>query len=91
MFLFGDFNIPGTDWPTLSTPSHNTQMFIILTLDFHVKIIYQPIRLHKILELCLASDPDILASVSFTDGFSDHELIHMNVLLSPQTKTFFFF
>lgn len=78
MLLCGDFHFPSADWPTLSSPSQDTQIFIDLTLDFgFVQIIDEPTCLDNILDPCLAPDPKIVTSVSFIDGFSanSHERV----------------
>lgn len=84
IFLFGDFNFPNVDWSTLSSSSQEAQMFVDLTLDFNlVQMINESTRVNNILDLCLASVPEIVKSVSVIDGFSDHKLIHMTVSLAP--------
>lgn len=89
IMLFGDFNFPNICWSTLTSPSPESSGFLDVCLDFNLEqVITEPTRLDNILDLVLASNPEIIKSISVVDGFSDHRLLLINLELACPRQTF---
>ena len=85
--LFGDFNLPGIQWPTITC--HNTLAYrsfsACITENALTQHVEFPTRGHNILDLILSSDPMAVTQVNAIDNFrslhdaSDHSSIVCNV------------
>lgn len=88
VFLLGDFNFPKILWsgmcPVPSDLSGETSEFINLCTDFNFsQLITQPTRVtassSNILDLVLTTTPDLVHSLSFLPGLSDHCFVHFTL------------
>lgn len=88
IFLLGDFNYPSIIWEGASSSinsSHNEgNSFLSFCGDFHLhQIVSSPTRItassSNILDLILATAPDLASSVTHYEGLSDHSLLHFFV------------
>lgn len=78
--LLGDFNFPEIDWPSLSSRTRDGTNFVQLTLDFSlVQLVEKPTRGNNKLDLVFSSVPDNISPISYSDGFSDHELLNFTI------------
>ena len=78
--IFGDFNLPGIQWPTITCPNtHAHNSFVTcITENALTQHVHFPTRGHNILYLILSSDPMAVTQVNAIDNFrslhnaSDH-------------------
>ena len=78
--IFGDFNLPGIQWPTITCPNtHAHNSFVTcITENALTQHVHFPTRGHNILNLILSSDPMAVTQVNAIDNFrslhnaSDH-------------------
>ena len=78
--IFGDFNLPGIQWPTITCPNtHAHNSFVTcITENALTQHVHFPTRGHNILDLILSSDPMAVTQVNAIDNFrslhnaSDH-------------------
>lgn len=95
IFLFGDFNFPGIDWSsaTISTDvtlSESSQ-FCTLCSEFSLtQVVTQPTRLTRttssVLDLLLTDAPDLVSTINYMEGISDHRLLHITLNLPARTS-----
>ena len=85
--LFGDFNLPGIQWPNITCPNthaHNS-FAACITENALTQNVDHPTRRHNILDLILSSDPMAVTQVNDIHNFrslhnaSDHSSIVCNV------------
>lgn len=93
IFLLGDFNYPQIIWsgssPTVSCSSREATEFLDFCSTFHFsQLVTQPTRTSlasaNVLDLVLTSSPDLVHSLAFTPGLSDHCFIHFSVNTDPK-------
>lgn len=79
IILFGDFNFPSINWSNLSfTGSGESGSFLDVCHDFNLtQLVDQPTRDANILDLVLTTSPQLIQTITYTDGFSDHKLLHV--------------
>ena len=85
LILGGDFNLPGINWTTSSVkPSardpHLCHCLLDVTNDLHLSQMVLEPTCHSdttanILDLLPVSKPDLVSSVSVSDGLSDHDAV----------------
>lgn len=89
IYLLGDFNFPDIDWVNLTPSCHASEELINITLDFNLfQVVNEPTRGSNILDLVFTSEPETIQSVSNFDGFSDHNMLLVNLNV-PLTSTGF--
>lgn len=83
VLVFGDFNFPNIDWLSLTTSgSCEARDFLDLCLNHNLtQVVNKPTREDNILDLILRTSPDLVASISQTKGFSDHDLLTVELSL----------
>ena len=89
IILAGDFNLPDVDWSKkfidpqcrYSTLS-NQLMNITLDNNLH-QVATSPIRENNILDLVFTNVPFLVQNASILPGLSDHELVSVEILISP--------
>lgn len=87
--MFGDFNFPDICWSSLSSkgPSESRK-FLELCLTFNLtQMVDSPTRLNNILDLVLSSSPDLVCSIDYSNGFSDHKLLQVTLTQPKTVKT----
>ena len=85
--LFGDFNLPGIQWPNMTCPNtHAHKSFAAcITENALTQHEHFPTRWHNILDLTLSSDPMAVTQVNAIDDVrslhnsNDHSSIVCNV------------
>lgn len=86
--LLGDFNYPKINWTlpcsSSSTASADSLPFVELCKDFNLtQLVTQPTRTgptsSNVLDLILTTAPDLVHSISYIPGLSDHCFVHFNL------------
>lgn len=85
--LFGDFDLPFLNWSNLSSGSSAANLFldIRLTLNF-TQVVDKPTWSDNILDLILTASPNLVKSIHYCDGLSDHKLLHIDLSLPVLVK-----
>ena len=85
IILGGDFNAPGIDWSNRSLFESYTSIafrekLIFITEEFQLEHIVSSLA-HgsSILDLCFINHPDSVVSCEFYPGFSDHDIVLVNI------------
>lgn len=90
LLLLGDFNLPLIDWsgafPIASGGSSDYTEFLNLCADFSFsQLVTEPTRVTSttanILDLILSTDPDLVSSITYLPGISDHSILHFYLQL----------
>lgn len=85
VLLLGDFNYPNITWsndgPCLCTSSTESNDFLNLCSDFNfTQVVTQPTRITSssatVLDLVLTTSRQLISSLTYLPGLSDHSLIH---------------
>ena len=83
--IFGDFNLPRIDWRTLSSNSSRESNYLNLTNELNMyQMVIDQTRENNILDICLASNPDIVQNLVVNETFStsDHSYITCDIKFS---------
>lgn len=88
MLLFGDFNFPSIDWPNLSPGSSTaSKLFLDMCLNLNfTQLVDKPTRSDNILDLVLTTSSDLVKSIHYCDGLSDHKVLHIDLSLPVLMK-----
>lgn len=83
VLVYGDFNFPNIDWFSLTTSgSSEARDFLDLCLNHNfTQVVDKPTREDNILDLILTTSPDLVTSISQSKGFSDHNLLTVELSL----------
>lgn len=91
IFLLGDFNFPVIMWsdpPSSQQVSTQSQHFLNLCACFNLtQLVTKPTRYANdtanILDLILSTHPDLLSSLTYLPGLSDHSLLNFDLKVAP--------
>lgn len=96
IILLGDFNYPSIKWsttpPTVHPFSSEGNDFINLCSEFNFsQLVDQPTRITStsanILDLVLTTCPDLVSSILYLPGLSDHCLLHIDLNIPLQATS----
>ena len=90
IWLLGDFNLPDIDWKNTCFKTGGrypavSKQVLELTLDYNLKqIVTSPTRDANILDLVFTNTPSFVQNIAILPGLGDHDIVSVDVLLSPQ-------
>ena len=90
IWLAGDMNLPGINWPSGSiksscpSPSQHSQFLDILADHGLVQITDKPTREENVLDLIAVNNPSLLNRLEVVLGISDHDVVFAEMDISPQ-------
>lgn len=61
---------------------HERAGFLQLTLDYSLVLVHQPTRGNSTLDVVFVSDPDCIGAIFYSEGFSDHALLNLDIIVS---------
>ena len=86
LILLRDFNLPEIDWSNnrvLRQSDVYTLLLDIVQDNFLTQLVNEPTRDSNILDLVLATSPDLITHLSVGEPFSDHNYISFSLLGTP--------
>ncbi len=82
--IIGDFNCPNIDWNTMNGDQEGNRLIEMVEDSFLTQDVKQPTRGDNILDLVLASDPDLISDCEVDEKLNgcDHHLIRFNIMMN---------
>lgn len=82
--IIGDFNCPNVDWATVNVDQEDNRLIDVVGDSFITQTVTQPLHGDDILNLVLASDPDLTDDCKVGEKLDDcyHHFIHFNIKIN---------
>lgn len=92
LVLCGDFNFPDIDWENCTATSRASKDFLEIVLMYSLsQVVTRPTRSTNILDLVLSTKKELINSLQYVKGVSDHNILFFNIAIElparqPSTK-----
>ena len=79
--IMGDFNCPNIDWNSMAGDPEGTRLVDLIDDEFLSQAVNQPTRENNVLDLVLATDPDLIDDCEVGEKLNgcDHHLIRFKI------------